>query len=78
MINADVLATSGIDLEVAYRLDDLNIGFYANYLSEYKIETTGGVEEFLGRPQFPEFRYTINASYNITDELNIFAQMILS
>ena len=75
-INADTISTNGVDIEVAYSpLDELTLNFYANILGDYTQETVGGVEEFAGRPQFPEFKLTANASYDITEDLNLFAQL---
>jgi len=74
-INADTITTSGVDLEVAYTLDKLNLNFIANYLDEYEIDTLTGKIDNLGKTLFPEFRYTLNASYNVTDDFNLFAQM---
>jgi outer membrane receptor protein involved in Fe transport len=74
-INADTISTAGVDLEVAYSLDDLNLSFIANYLDEYEIDTPTGKIDKLGKTLFPEFRYTVNASYNITENFNFFAQM---
>jgi outer membrane receptor protein involved in Fe transport len=75
-INADTISTNGIDVEVAYTpMDELTLNFYANFLGDYTQETVGGVEEFAGRPQFPDLKLTANASYDITEELNLFAQL---
>ena len=74
-INADTISTAGVDLEVSYSLDDLKLSFIANYLDEYEIDTPTGKIDKLGKTLFPEFRYTVNASYNITENFNIFAQM---
>ncbi|WP_434928414.1 TonB-dependent receptor domain-containing protein [Shewanella sp. HL-SH2] len=74
-INADTISTSGVDLEVAYFLDNFNLNFIANYLGEYEIDTPTGKIDNLGRTLFPEFRYTVNASYDITEDFNLFAQM---
>jgi len=74
-INANTISTSGVDLEVAYSLDNLTVNFIANYLAEYEIDTLTGKIDNLGTTLFPEYRYTMNASYNITDDFNLFAQM---
>ncbi|QFU22104.1 TonB-dependent receptor [Shewanella eurypsychrophilus] len=76
LINADTINTSGFDFEVAYSpLDELSLMLNANFLSEWDQETAGGIEEFVGRPQFPEMRLAFNASYNITEDFNLFAQV---
>jgi outer membrane receptor protein involved in Fe transport len=75
LINADTISTSGLDVEVAYIKDDLNVRFLANYLNGYDVETTTGSEAFVGRPQFPEFRYTVNANYTFAENYNLFAQV---
>jgi len=75
-INADTITTSGIDLEVAYSpMDELSLNFNANFLGDYTQDTVGGVEEFAGRPQFPDMNLTANASYDITENFNLFAQL---
>jgi outer membrane receptor protein involved in Fe transport len=75
-INADTITTSGIDLEVAYSpIDELLLNFNANFLGDYTQDTVGGVEEFAGRPQFPDMNLTANASYDITENFNLFAQL---
>ncbi len=75
-INADTISTNGFDLKVAYSpIDELSLNLNANFLGDYTQETVGGVEEFAGRPQFPEMNLTANASYDITDDFNLFAQL---
>ncbi|UJF22923.1 TonB-dependent receptor domain-containing protein [Shewanella sp. OMA3-2] len=74
-INANTISTSGVDLELAYYLDNLTVNFIANYLAEYEIDTLSGPIDNLGTTLFPEYRYTINASYDITEDFNLFAQM---
>ncbi len=75
-INADTISTNGIDLEVAYSpIDELSLNFNANFLGDYTQETVGGTEEFAGRPQYPDMNLTFNASYNIIEDLNLFAQV---
>lgn len=75
-INADVLSTSGIDVAVAYSpMDELSLNFNANFLGDYTVETVSGTEEFAGAVQYPDMNLTANASYNITDDFNIFAQI---
>ncbi|WP_286263185.1 TonB-dependent receptor domain-containing protein [Thalassotalea atypica] len=75
-INADTISTNGIDLKVAYSpIDELSLNLNANFLGDYTQETVGGVEEFAGRPQFPEINLTANASYDITEDFNLFAQL---
>jgi outer membrane receptor protein involved in Fe transport len=75
-INADTISTNGIDLEVAYSpMDELSLNFNANFLGEYSQETVGGVEEFAGRPQYPDMNLTFNASYDIVEDFNLFAQL---
>jgi len=75
-INADTISTNGIDVEVVYSpMDELTVNFIANFLGDYTQETVGGVEEFAGRPQYPDMNLTANASYDITEEFNLFAQL---
>jgi outer membrane receptor protein involved in Fe transport len=76
LINAATIETSGVDVEVAYSRDNLNVNFFANFLNDYDVTgAAGSVEEFTGRPQYPEQRYTINASYDVIDPLTLFAQV---
>lgn len=76
LINASRIETSGVDLEVSYILDKLKVNLVANSLSDYSVTgANGAVEEFVGRPLFPDLRITVNASYDVTDDINIFAQM---
>lgn len=74
LINADTITTSGLDVDVSYMIGDLKLNFLTNLLDKYSVETTTGTEEFVGRPQFPEYRFTVNGSYNISDSLNVFGQ----
>jgi len=75
-INADTISTNGIDVEVAYSpMDELTLNFNANFLGDYTQETVGGVEEFAGRVQYPDMNLTANASYDITEAFNLFAQL---
>jgi outer membrane receptor protein involved in Fe transport len=75
-INADTISTDGFDVEVAYSpMEELTLNFNVNFLGDFTQETVGGVEEFAGRPQYPDIKLSANASYNITEELNLFAQL---
>ncbi|MGS0696438.1 TonB-dependent receptor domain-containing protein [Shewanella sp. 0m-4] len=74
-INADTISTSGLDLEIGYSLEDLHLNLIANYLGEYEIDTPTGKIDNLGKTLFPEYRYTMNASYDITDAFNLYAQL---
>lgn len=74
-INADTISTNGIDLEIAYSLENFNVNFIANYLGEYEIDTPTGKIDNLGKTLFPEFRYSVYASYDIIEDLNLFAQV---
>ena len=75
-INADTISTNGIDVEIAYSpMDELSLNFNANFLGDFTQETVGGVEEFAGRPQYPDMNLTFNASYDIVENFNVFAQL---
>lgn len=74
--NQDTIETTGIDLEVAYTLDNLNVNFTATYLSDYSVTNEAGVKtEHIGEVLFPELRFNVNATYDISDELSVFAQL---
>ncbi|WP_371189421.1 TonB-dependent receptor plug domain-containing protein [Thalassotalea maritima] len=75
--NQDTIETSGVDLEVAYTLDDLYVSFVGTYLDEYSItDTNTGVKvDHKGEVLFPEYRFNVNATYDFTDKLSLFAQV---
>lgn len=74
--NQDTIETSGLDLEVAYNLDNLNLSLRATYLDKYSItDQEGSKRELVGEVLFPEIRYTMNATYQFNDEFSIFAQL---
>lgn len=76
LINANTIATDGVDLEVSYIQDNYNVSFIANFLGGYDVvSATGAVEAFAGRPQFPDMRFTVNASYDVTEAINLFTQI---
>lgn len=76
LINANTISTNGLDLSVAYIQDNLNVNVTANFLGAYDVtDFNGNVEEFVGRPLFPDYRITANASYDMTDQFNLFAQV---
>ncbi|MEL4180253.1 TonB-dependent receptor domain-containing protein [Roseateles sp. PN1] len=75
LVNAASIKTRGIDLEVGYVGRGFNIGVYANYLNHYDVvDATGTSTPFAERPLYPKWRITTNASYNVTDRLNLFGQ----
>lgn len=75
-INESEVATSGVDVEVFYEMEDFNVGFSASYLQEYVTTSKEGVErDYKGEVLFPEFRYVLNASYDVSEAFNIFAQL---
>ena len=46
-----------------------------NYLNHYDVvDATGTSTPFAERPLYPKWRITTNASYNVTDRLNLFGQ----
>lgn len=74
--NQDIIETTGIDLEVSYTLDNLNVNFTATYLSDYSVTNEAGEKtEHIGEVLFPEMRFNVNATYDISDELSVFAQL---
>jgi iron complex outermembrane receptor protein len=74
--NQDTIETSGIDLEVSYTLDSLNVNFTATYLSDYSVTNEVGEKtDHLGEVLFPELRFNVNATYDISEELSMFAQL---
>ncbi len=76
LINVGTIKTSGLDFEVAYAQDNFNVSFLANYLNKYDVtDVAGKVEKFEGRPQFPELRFTVTGSYDVTERMNIFGQL---
>ncbi|MCY4754792.1 TonB-dependent receptor plug domain-containing protein [Pelomonas aquatica] len=75
LINAASIKTQGVDFEVGYVGHGLNVGVFANYLNRYDVvDASGTSTASAGRPLYPKWRITTNASYNVTDQLNLFAQ----
>ena len=76
LINASKIETSGIDIEVSYLFENLKLNLIANGLSQFDVtDANGVVEEFVGRPLYPKMRITLNGSYDLTENLNIFTQV---
>lgn len=76
LINASKIETAGVDVEVSYVNEGLRLNVIANSLSKFDVtDANGAVEEFVGRPLYPEMRLTFNGSYDINDKLNIFTQL---
>lgn len=75
--NQDTIETSGVDIEVAFDLDELFVSFTGTYLNEYSVTNTDTNEtvEHLGEVLFPELRFNVNATYDITDSLSVFTQI---
>lgn len=76
LINASRIETAGVDIEVSYLFEGLKFNIIANSLSKFDVTDANGViEEFVGRPLYPEMRLTFNGSYDVSDKLNIFTQI---
>lgn len=74
--NSDVIETSGIDIEVAYNIEDLYVSFTGTYLTDYSVtDDTGTKVDHVGEVLFPEVRLNVNATYDLTDEFSVFAQL---
>lgn len=75
-INESEVRTSGVDVEVFYTMDKLDLSLSASYLDEYVTTSKSGVErDYKGEVLYPEFRYTFNTTYNVTEDFNLFAQV---
>ena len=78
--NEDTIATSGVDLEVSYLVEELGagsllVGFSANYLNEFEVTgLEGDVQKLTGEVLFPEWRFSLNMSYDVGD-LNVYSQI---
>ncbi|MCV2370395.1 TonB-dependent receptor domain-containing protein [Roseateles oligotrophus] len=75
LINAASIKTKGVDLELNYSQRNFGITAFANYLENYDVvSASGATENFGGRPLYPKWRLTLNGSYKISDQLDVFAQ----
>jgi len=75
LINAASIKTRGVDLEIGYLGHGFNVGTFVNYLHNFNvIDGTGTNTAFAGRPLYPKWRVTTNFAYNLTDQINVFAQ----
>lgn len=74
LFNAASIKTRGVDFEVGYVGKGYNFGIYANHLNRYDVVDASGTTSSEGRPLYPKWRVTTNASYNVTDQLNLFGQ----
>jgi len=75
-INESEVRTSGIDLEMYYEYESFNIGLSGNYLSEYETESKDGViRDYVGEVLYPEYRVALNANLNVSESLDLFAQL---
>lgn len=76
LINAASILTRGVDLEVDYSRPNLNVAAYANYLARYDVtNSSGSVEKFVERPLFPKWRLSLNGTYNVTKQFDVFSQI---
>lgn len=75
-INESEVKTSGVDLEVFYTMDKLDLSLSASYLDEYVTTSKAGVErDYKGEVLYPKFRYTMHGTYNFTDDFSLFTQV---
>ncbi|MCH2055531.1 MAG: TonB-dependent receptor [Thalassotalea sp.] len=78
--NENIIATSGIDIDVSYETTladgSLYVGFAANYLDKYDItgKESGDTQNLAGEVLFPELRFNVNASYTY-DDFNVYWQL---
>lgn len=76
LINAANITTRGVDLEVDYSRPNLTVAAFANYLNRYDVtNSSGAVEQFVERPLFPRWRLSLNGTYNITKQFDVFSQI---
>lgn len=76
LINAASIKTRGVDLEVDYSRPNFIVAAYANYLARYDVtNSSGAVEKFVDRPLFPKWRLSVNGTYNITKQFDVFSQI---
>ena len=59
-----------------YEYESFNIGLSGNYLSEYETESKDGViRDYVGEVLYPEYRVALNANLNVSESLDLFAQL---
>lgn len=76
LINAANITTRGVDLEIDYSRPNFIVAAYANYLNRYDVtNSSGAVEKFVDRPLFPKWRVSLNGTYNITKQFDVFSQV---
>jgi iron complex outermembrane receptor protein len=76
LINAANITTRGVDLGFDLSRPKFNFAAYANYLDRYDVTNSSGtVEKFVGRPQFPKWRASFNGTYKVTKQFEVFSQI---
>ncbi|MDK9685828.1 TonB-dependent receptor domain-containing protein [Pseudoalteromonas shioyasakiensis] len=75
-INESEVRTSGVDIEAYYTYEGFDLSLSASYLDEYVTTSAAGVErDYKGEVLYPEFRYTLQSTYSLTDDISLFAQL---
>lgn len=76
LINAARITTRGIDLGLDYSQRNFNLSTYVNYLDRYDVRNSSGtVEKFVERPLFPKWRASVNGTYKLTKQFDVFSQL---